>query len=71
MDLAFLAPDVVEAVLHGEQRADATLKSLTVDGQLPMFLSDQRQLLLRAYVVNPTCADTDPVLVGATFEDRF
>jgi DNA invertase Pin-like site-specific DNA recombinase len=35
VDLAFLAPDVVEAILAGEQRPDVTVKSLTVDGSLP------------------------------------
>jgi site-specific DNA recombinase len=37
VDLAFLAPDVVEAMLAGEQAADVTVKCLTVDGNVPML----------------------------------
>lgn len=45
VDLAFLAPDVVEAMLAGEQSADVTVKSLTVDGSVPVLWKGQRHLL--------------------------
>jgi hypothetical protein len=45
VDLAFLAPDVVEAVLNGEQAADVTVRSLTVVGSLPILWDDQRRTL--------------------------
>ena len=47
VDLAFLAPDAVEAILNGEQRGDGTVKSLTVDGSLPVLWEEQRRLLFR------------------------
>ncbi|MDO8358980.1 MAG: hypothetical protein Q7T08_02950 [Devosia sp.] len=45
VDLAFLAPDAVEAMLVGEQRADVTVKALTVDGSLPLLWDRQRGAL--------------------------
>ncbi|MEO9228693.1 MAG: hypothetical protein ABI216_07075 [Devosia sp.] len=45
VDLAFLAPDVVEAMLNGEQAADVTVKSLTVDGSVPRLWDEHRQTL--------------------------
>jgi hypothetical protein len=45
VDLAFMAPDVVEAILSGEH-ADVTVKSLTVDGSAPPHWAEQRRLLL-------------------------
>jgi DNA invertase Pin-like site-specific DNA recombinase len=46
VDLAFLAPDLVETILAGEQRASVTVKGLTVDRSVPARWVDQRQLLL-------------------------
>ena len=43
--LAFLAPDVVEAMLNGEQRADVSVKLLTVDGRIAVLWHDQRRSL--------------------------
>jgi site-specific DNA recombinase len=37
VDLAFLAPDVVEAILAGEQPAGMSVKALTVDGEVPLL----------------------------------
>lgn len=45
VDLAFLAPDVVGAVLNGEQAAEVTVKSLTVDGSVPMLWDEQQRSL--------------------------
>ena len=39
--LAFLSPQVVEAILHGHQRADVTSTGLTIGGVLPMCWSCQ------------------------------
>lgn len=36
VNLAFLAPDVVEAILRGEQPAGMSVKTLTVDGDVPL-----------------------------------
>lgn len=47
VDLAFLAPDVVEAILNGERAADLTVKSLTVDGSIPTLWDEQRLLFAR------------------------
>jgi site-specific DNA recombinase len=46
VDLAFLAPDVVEAILAGDQRSGVTVKSLTVDRIIPLRWDDQRELLV-------------------------
>ena len=45
VDLAFLAPDVVETILQGEQAVDLTVKSLTVDGSVPVLWAEQRRAL--------------------------
>lgn len=42
VDLAFLAPDIVEAILSGQQPGDLSVKSLTVDGSVPHLWRDQR-----------------------------
>lgn len=46
VDLAFLAPDIVEAILAGEQKRDVTVKSLTVDGSVPVRWEEQRGLVV-------------------------
>ena len=46
VDLAFLAPDVVEAMLGGEQSATMSVKSLTVDCSVPALWEEQRRSLL-------------------------
>jgi hypothetical protein len=46
VDLAFLAPDVAETMLNGEQPVDVTVRGLTVDGSVPMPWHDQRRSLL-------------------------
>ena len=46
VDLAFLAPDMVEAMLNGEQRAEVSVKSLSVDATLPLTWDEQRRTLL-------------------------
>jgi site-specific DNA recombinase len=43
--LAFLAPDIVEAILEGRQPADLNLTRLKQLGQLPLAWADQRSLL--------------------------
>ena len=43
--LAFLAPDIVEAILSGRQPADLTLTRLKRLGDLPLSWSEQRELL--------------------------
>lgn len=45
VDLAFLAPGVVEAVLTGGHRADVTVKAITIDRSLPIEWGDQRRLI--------------------------
>jgi hypothetical protein len=45
VDLAFLAPDVVEAGLAGKGLGDVSVKSLTVDRSVPMLWDDQRRML--------------------------
>jgi hypothetical protein len=47
VDLAFLAPDVVEGMLNGEQHPDVTVKSPTVDGSARMLWDEQRRSLSR------------------------
>ncbi|HEV2515809.1 MAG TPA: recombinase family protein [Devosia sp.] len=42
VNLAFLAPDVVEAVLRGEQPAGMSVKALTVDGDVPVVWASVR-----------------------------
>ena len=42
--LAFLAPDIVEAILSGRQPADLTLTRLKRLGDLPLSWSEQRAL---------------------------
>ena len=46
---AFLAPDIVEAILHGLQPADLTLARLTKE--LPIKWADQRRQLALQYLV--------------------
>jgi hypothetical protein len=46
VDLAFLAPDVVEAMLIREQGPDVSVKSLTVDGSVSAMWAAQRESLL-------------------------
>jgi len=45
LQLAFLAPDLVEAILAGTQPVNLTHRSLSRVGELPLDWSDQRQLL--------------------------
>ncbi len=45
VDLAFLAPDVVETMLNGDQRGSVSVKSLTVDGSMPSLWGEQRKVL--------------------------
>ena len=45
VDLVLLAPEVVEAVLNGKQRADVTVKALTVGGSLPVLWGELRRIL--------------------------
>lgn len=43
--LAFLAPDIVEAIVAGQQPADLTMTRLKRIGHLPLSWSEQRKLL--------------------------
>jgi len=43
--LAFLSPDLIEAILDGRQSLDLTATSLRRMGQLPFLWDDQRRLL--------------------------
>jgi len=43
--LAFLAPDIVEAILQGRQPAGISLRKLTNGKQLPSSWIEQRRLL--------------------------
>jgi len=45
LDLAFLAPDIVEAILDGRQPADLTATRLRRLTNLPAAWSEQRRLL--------------------------
>jgi hypothetical protein len=45
MQLAFLAPDIVEAILAGRQPVDLTANRLRRVGTLPLDWDDQRRLL--------------------------
>jgi hypothetical protein len=45
MHLAFLAPQVVEAIVHGHQPADLTAKALVTRIDLPVGWQDQVQAL--------------------------
>jgi site-specific DNA recombinase len=45
LQLAFLAPDIVEAILAGRQPLDLTAKRLKRVGTLPLGWQDQRRLL--------------------------
>jgi len=45
MPLAFLAPDIVEAILAGTQPADLTTQTLIRRTDLPLNWAEQRALL--------------------------
>jgi DNA invertase Pin-like site-specific DNA recombinase len=45
LELAFLAPDVTEAILDGRQPADLMLQDIVPHGTLPLDWSEQRKLL--------------------------
>ena len=45
LPLAFLAPDVVEAILHGRQPVDLTIKKLRRIALVPLGWEDQKALL--------------------------
>jgi hypothetical protein len=45
LPLAFLAPKIVEAILHGRQPIELTAKGLKRMGHLPLAWKDQEQLL--------------------------
>ena len=45
MPLAFLAPDIVEAILFGTQTVDLSVEKLTKRITLPLGWGDQRTLL--------------------------
>lgn len=45
LPLAFLAPDLVEAILEGKQPADISAKSLMVRTEIPVVWADQRERL--------------------------
>ena len=45
LPLAYLAPDITEAILHGTQSPTLELKHL-VGGKLPLSWNEQRTLLL-------------------------
>lgn len=45
MPLAFLAPDIVEAILAGTQPADLTTETLIKRTKLPLRWGEQRALL--------------------------
>jgi site-specific DNA recombinase len=44
MPLAFLAPDIVEAILAGTQPVDLTAETLTRRADLPLSWSEQKSL---------------------------
>jgi hypothetical protein len=46
VDLAFLSPELVEAILHGRQPVELTATRLT-ELDLPLDWTDQRSLLAR------------------------
>jgi len=45
MPLAFLAPDIVEAILNGRQPIELTVSRLKQNGDLPVSWQEQRKLL--------------------------
>lgn len=45
VDLAFLAPELIEAMLSGDYREDVSVKRLTVDGVVPAIWNEQRRLI--------------------------
>ena len=45
MQLAFLAPDLVERILDGEEPEGLTATQLKTIGELPVLWSEQRKLL--------------------------
>ena len=45
MNLAFLAPDIVEAILEGRQPPEVNVEYLTKDCRLPLSWEDQRRVL--------------------------
>jgi len=45
LSLAFLAPDIVEAIVAGQQPADLTTDALTKRINLPADWSEQRHML--------------------------
>ena len=44
--LAFLAPAVTDAILKGRQRRSVSVKTLTLEGALPVRWSEQQAMLL-------------------------
>ena len=45
MNLAFLAPDITESIIAGQQPADLCVEELTKRIDLPLDWAQQRQLL--------------------------
>jgi hypothetical protein len=45
MNLAFLAPDIIESIISGRQPADLNVEKLTKRIDLPLDWEQQRQLL--------------------------
>jgi site-specific DNA recombinase len=45
MPLAFLAPDIVEAILAGTQPVELTAETLTRHADLPLSWADQKRSL--------------------------
>jgi len=45
MQLAFLAPDLVERILDGEETEGLNATQLKTLGELPLLWAEQRQLL--------------------------
>ena len=45
LQLAFLAPDLLERILDGEQPVGLTAKRLKLAGELPLLWSEQRDLI--------------------------
>lgn len=43
VDLAIMTPDVIEAVLKGDQRSEMTVKGLTVDGSVQLVWNKERR----------------------------
>jgi hypothetical protein len=45
VNLAFLAPEIIESIIAGEQPADMTIEKITKRINLPLDRVQQRQLL--------------------------